>query len=57
MEDDFLIPDPAAFPPDRKQELAMLFLDILDYTGLVGSLPEQIVSWLLPDKSKSLDEW
>jgi len=55
MEDDFSIPDPADFPPSKRQEMAMLLLDILDYAGLMA-LPEQFVSWLLPDKDQSMNE-
>ena len=43
MEKNYLILKPAAGPPDREQELAILFLDIRDFTRLMESQPEQTV--------------
>jgi adenylate cyclase len=43
MEDTYLILNPTSAPPDKEQELAILFLDIRDFTGLMESQPEQKV--------------
>ena len=43
MENDYLMLKPTAVPADKEQELAILFLDIRDFTGLMESQTEQIV--------------
>ena len=43
MENNYLILNPAPASPDKEQELAILFLDIRDFTGLMESQPEQTV--------------
>jgi len=43
MENNYLILTPTAVPADKEQELAILFLDIRDFTGLMESQPEQAV--------------
>ena len=43
MEKNYLILNPIPVPADKEQELAILFLDIRDFTGLMESQPEQAV--------------
>jgi adenylate cyclase len=43
MENNYLILNPASTVPDNERELAILFLDIRNFTGLMESQPEQIV--------------
>ena len=43
MENNYLILSPTATIPDREQELAILFLDIRNFTGLMESQPGQTV--------------
>ncbi|HEY9003750.1 MAG TPA: adenylate/guanylate cyclase domain-containing protein [Mucilaginibacter sp.] len=43
MENTYLIPNTIAVASDKEQELAILFLDIRDFTGLMESQPEQMV--------------
>jgi adenylate cyclase len=43
MEKNYLIPNTISAQPDKEQELAILFLDIRDFTGLMQSQPEQAV--------------
>lgn len=43
MESNFLIPKPTSVPSDKEQELAILFLDIRNFTGLMESQPGQTV--------------
>ncbi len=43
MENNYLMLNPIPVPTDKEQELAILFLDIRDFTGLMESQPEQTV--------------
>lgn len=43
MENNYLILNPATAPLDKEQELAILFLDIRNFTGLMESQPAQTV--------------
>jgi adenylate cyclase len=43
MENNYLIPSPMPATPDQEQELAILFLDIRNFTGLMESQPGQTV--------------
>lgn len=43
MENNYLILNPTLTEPDKEQELAILFLDIRNFTGLMESQPEQTV--------------
>jgi adenylate cyclase len=43
MENNYLILQPTATPLDKEQELAILFLDIRNFTGLMESQPGQSV--------------
>jgi len=43
MEKNYLVLNPISAQPDKEQELAILFLDIRDFTRLMESQPEQTV--------------
>ena len=43
MENNYLILNPAPVSSDKEQELAILFLDIRNFTGLMESQPDQTV--------------
>jgi adenylate cyclase len=43
MEHNYLIPNPTSNVPDKERELAILFLDIRNFTGLMESQPGQTV--------------
>jgi adenylate cyclase len=43
MENNYLTLTPIAVPADKEQELAILFLDIRNFTGLMESQPDQTV--------------
>jgi len=43
MENNYLILNPATIAPDKEQELAILFLDIRNFTGLMESQPDQMI--------------
>lgn len=43
MENNYIIPNPTPAAPNKEQELAILFLDIRNFTGLMESQPEQTV--------------
>jgi adenylate cyclase len=43
MEHNYLIPTPTPHVPDQERELAILFLDIRNFTGLMESQPGQTV--------------
>jgi adenylate cyclase len=43
MENNYLILNPTPVPADKEQELAILFLDIRNFTGLMESQPDQMV--------------
>ena len=43
MENNYLILQPTSAPPDKEQELAILFLDIRNFTSLMESQPGQSV--------------
>jgi adenylate cyclase len=43
MENNYFILNPAFVTPDKEQELAILFLDIRNFTGLMESQPGQTV--------------
>ncbi len=43
MENNYLILNPATVSTDKEQELAILFLDIRNFTGLMESQPDQTV--------------
>jgi adenylate cyclase len=43
MENNYLILNPISVPADKEQELAILFLDIRNFTGLMESQPEEVV--------------
>lgn len=43
MEDNYLMLNPTLISPGKEQELAILFIDIRNFTGLMKSQPEQTV--------------
>lgn len=43
MENNYLILNPASLPVDKEQELAILFLDIRNFTGLMESQSDQMI--------------
>ena len=43
MEHNYLIPNPTSNTPDKERELAIIFLDIRNFTGLMESQPGQTV--------------